>query len=33
MTDRADAIAVLMLPGPFKEICAKVQDRELTDMI
>ena len=32
MTDRADAIAVLMLPGPFKEICAKVQDRELTDI-
>lgn len=32
MTDRADAIAVLMLPEPFKEICAKVQDRELTDI-
>ena len=32
MTDRADAIAVLMRPEPFKEIYAKVQNRELTDV-
>lgn len=32
MTDRADAIAVLMLPGPFKDIYRTVQDRDLTDI-